>query len=308
MNIFNIVFLKILSSIFVVLLGYVAGKIRKIDKETITSLLFYFIAPIVIISILTKSRLKISDFSIVFITFLICSCLNIITFFLSKNIWNDNHKNILAFSAGTGNGTFVALPIATALFDTHTVSIYVLIALGVAIYEISVGYYVCALTKERKNFQENLFRIVKLPIFISFVLGSALSLVGFRIPEFLSEFTKNMQSCFSVLGMLLVGVSISEVKQFKLDWKFLLAIIFCKFVLFTSFFNLFVFFDKYIFKLYNKKYHDALQLISVTPISVSVVITSIIFNLYPEKASTALLFSLLVSLIYSPLVLKFLLF
>ncbi len=289
-------------------IGYFAGKFQKIDKETISSLLFYFIAPITISCILIQSNLKVKDFLVILVVFSFASCLSMLGFFLSSKFWKDNHRNILAFSAGTSNGSFIALPIANALFDSHTLGIYVLVILGIAIYEISVGYYICSLTQHKSTLKENFVRIVKLPIFLSFIFGASLSLCGIGMPAFLSDFSQSIQNSIAVLGMILVGVSVSEVKQFKLDFKFLAVILFFKFILFPAFFNIFVLLDKYIFKIFSKSYHYPFQLLSVTPISVSVVITSIIFNLYPEKTSTAILVSLLISLVYTPLTLQWLIF
>lgn len=305
MAIFYLVFFKVLSSLLSVCVGYGAGKISKVQKESIASLLFHFIAPIVFFAIPTSASLSISDLSVTLVTFILCSMLGFFAYYAYGKIWHDSHRNILALSAGSGNSGFVVLPIATALFDDQTLTIYALGIIGIDIYSASVGYFLCA-----RNFatvKESMMRVAKLPILNAFFFGCALSIIGFKLPDFLDEFILNMKGAYSILGMVMIGVAMSEVKEFSLDWKFTGAAFFSKFVLYPLIFNLFIFADTYVFHIFNVSYYNAMQLLTLAPLATSTIILASLYGFYPEKMATAVLLSLIFVLIYLPLMASFLL-
>ena len=235
---FSLVFFKVLSSLLSIGVGFGAGKLSKVQSDSIASLLFYLIAPIVFFAIPTGAKITINDFSIMIITYILCSLLGILTFFVYRKIWQDGHEKILALSAGTGNSGYVVLPIAASLFDDKTLSIYGLCIIGMDLYVASIGYCLCAQTLV--SGKESLIRIAKLPILNAFFIGCCFSLMGFQLPSFLNEFIKNMQVFYSVLGMLMIGVAISEIKILKLDIKFITAAFFSKFIVFPLVFNIFL--------------------------------------------------------------------
>nr|CAD7415397.1 unnamed protein product [Timema poppensis] len=56
----------------------------------------------------------------------------------------DNTRNILAFSSGSTSMGYFGLPIAMALFDEDSVSVYVVCYIGMALFENSLGFYIAA--------------------------------------------------------------------------------------------------------------------------------------------------------------------
>lgn len=299
MSIFNLVFFKVLSSLLSVLLGYLAGKFSNVQKDSIASLLFYFVAPIVFFAIPTSANLRFSDLGITAITTLICALLSFFSFWLYGMIWQDNHRNLLAMSAGTGNTGYVVLPIATALFDDHTLSLFAFGLMGVAINEASIGCYFCA--RSVSSARESALKVVKLPILNAFFAGCIFSFMGFHMPDFLEEFIRNMKGAFSILGMVLIGLALSQITEFKLDLKFTGAAFLSKFLFFPIAFNIFILLDKFILGWYDNNYYNALQLLSLAPMATNTIVMASLFKIYPEKMATTVLLSLLFVLVYLPL-------
>lgn len=299
MVLFSLVFFKVLSALLSVVVGFFAGRTSNINKDSVASLLFYFIAPIVFFSIPTSASLKIDDLTITMISFLICSALGLASFWFYGKIWQDGHRNLLALSSGTGNSGYVVLPIATSIFDEKTLSIYALAIIGVSIYEASLGYYFCA--RSVSSIRESVIRVARLPILNAFFFGCAMSLAGFRLPDFLGDFVVSIKATFSVLGMIMVGLGISSIREFKVDIKFTAAAFFSKFVVLPLAFNIFIVMDKYIFGWYDSNYYDALQLLSVAPLATNIIVISSLYKIYPEKAAAAVLLSLIFVLFYMPL-------
>lgn len=299
MAIFSIVFLKIVSVLLSVIIGFLAGRWSKVDRDSIASLLFYFISPIVFFSIPCSTTLSFSSLSIALVTFLISTGLCCFAYKLFSTYWQDDTRNILAMSAGTGNSGYFMLPIAAALFDDYTLSIYMMAAIGVSLYESSVGYYICA--KSITSTKESIIKVLKLPMLNAFALGCILSFSGITLPDFLDDFTYNMRSCFSILGMIMIGLGLSTVRKFEVDTQFTCAAFISKFLFFPAAVNIFILFDRYLLHWYDDNYYDALQLLSVAPMAANTIVIASIWKFNAEKVATTVLLSLMFALFYIPL-------
>lgn len=298
MAIFYLVFFKVLSSLLSVFLGFLAGRISKIDKDSISSLLFYFIAPVVFFAIPTSAELSISAMFISLLMFSLSFISGVFHYWLYGKLWQDSHRNILALSAGTGNCAYVVFPIATAIFDDHTLSLFVLGLIGIVIYEASVGCYFCA--RSMTTFKQSILKVAKLPILNAFFLGCIMSLMGFHLPDFFDEFVKNMKGAFAILGMVVIGVALSEVNKFTIDFKFIGAAFFSKFVFYPLLVNIVILIDSFTTKYLDTNYQNAIQLLSIAPMATNTIVLSSLYKIYPHKVATSVLISFFFVLIYMP--------
>jgi len=299
MAIFSLVFFKVFSSLLSVLIGFLSGKFSNVEKDSITSLLFYFVAPIVFFAIPTSANLTFSSLGITLVTFLLATTLGFFSYWLYGKIWQDSHRNILALSAGTGNSGYVVLPIATTLFDDYTLSIYALGLIGIAIYEASVGCYFCA--RSISTFKESVLKVILLPILNAFFFGCILSLAGFQLPNVFDEFVSNMKGAFSILGMVTIGLALSKIKEFELDLKFTGAAFASKFLFYPILFNLFILLDRFVLGWYDANYYNALQMLSIAPMATNTIVLASLYKIHPEKVAAAVLLSLIFVLLYMPI-------
>jgi hypothetical protein len=298
MLIFNLVFFKVLSSLLSVVIGFLAGKFSNVEKDSIASLLFYFIAPIVFFAIPTSAKLTIEALGITLLTFILASMLGLFSYWLYGKVWHDSHRNILALSAGTGNNGYVVLPIATALFDDYTLSVFAFGIIGVSIYEVSIGSYFCA--RSIHSFKQSVMKIVRLPILNAFILGCIMSLSGFHLPDVFDDFVNNMKGAFSILGMVTIGLALSAIKEFKIDLKFTLAAFASKFLFYPLMFNAFILLDRFVLGWYDINYYNALQILSFAPMATNTIVLASLYKIHPEKMAAAVLLSLIFVLIYMP--------
>jgi len=299
MAIFSLVFFKVFSSLLSVLIGFLSGKFSNVEKDSITSLLFYFVAPIVFFAIPTSANLTFSSLGITLVTFLLATTLGFFSYWLYGKIWQDSHRNILALSAGTGNSGYVVLPIATTLFDDYTLSIYALGLIGIAIYEASVGCYFCA--RSISTVKESVLKVIRLPILNAFFFGCILSLAGFQLPNVFDEFVSNMKGAFSILGMVTIGLALSKIKEFELDLKFTGAAFASKFLFYPILFNLFILLDRFVLGWYDANYYNALQMLSIAPMATNTIVLASLYKIHPEKVAAAVLLSLIFVLLYMPI-------
>ena len=128
-----------------------------------------------------------------------------------------------------------------------------------------------------------------------------MSLAGFQLPNFLDEFTNNMKSVFSILGMVTIGLALSQIKEFKLDLKFTGAAFASKFLFYPILFNIFILFDRFILGWYDASYYNAFQMLCFAPLATNTIVLSSLYKIYPEKMATAVLLSLIFVLIYMPI-------
>lgn len=298
MIVFSIVFFKIVSILLNVIIGFLAGRWTKVERDSIAALLFYFISPIVFFSIPASTTMTLSALSVTLTAFIIATLLCIFSYHFFGLYYKDNTRNILAMSAGTGNTGYFMLPIASTLFDDHTLSIYMMATIGVTIFESTIGYYICA--KSISSTTDSIKQVLKLPLLNAFVLGCLCSYVGITIPDFLDDFTYNMRSAFSILGMVMIGLGLSSLPKFEIDWKFTASAFASKFLFYPIGINVFILLDKYILKLYDENCYDALQLLSTAPVAANTIVIASLWKFNPERVAATVLMSCLFVLIYMP--------
>lgn len=298
MAIFTIVFFKTISVLLSVVIGFLAGRYSKVERDSIASLLFYFISPIVFFAIPASTTLTLSALSVTVVVFFIATSLSIFSYYFFGRYWLDHTRNIIALSAGTANGGYFMLPIAATLFDDYVLSIYMMAVIGINIFESSVGFYICA--RSFANSSESILKVVKLPILNGFLLGCLFSFAGFTLPDFLDDFIYNMRGAFSILGMVMVGLALSALQKFEIDIKFTLATFMAKFLFYPLGINIFILLDKFVLGWYDENYYNALRLLSTAPMAANVIVIASLQKFYPEKVATTVFLSLLFGVVYIP--------
>ncbi len=298
MAIFTIVFFKTISVLLSVVIGFLAGRYSKVERDSIASLLFYFISTIVFFAIPASTTLTLSALSVTVVVFFIATSLSIFSYYFFGRYWLDHTRNIIALSAGTANGGYFMLPIAATLFDDYVLSIYMMAVIGINIFESSVGFYICA--RSFANSSESILKVVKLPILNGFLLGCLFSFAGFTLPDFLDDFIYNMRGAFSILGMVMVGLALSALQKFEIDIKFTLATFMAKFLFYPLGVNIFILLDKFVLGWYDENYYNALRLLSTAPMAANVIVIASLQKFYPEKVATTVFLSLLFGVVYIP--------
>ena len=305
MALFSFVFSNILGILLNVIVGYIAGKYGNVSKKSIATLLIYFVAPITFFPVASKVKIDLYSASIILVVLLIASFVSIISYYFFKKIYQDNTANLLAMSSGAANTSYFMLPLAIKLFDTYALGVYMTATIGIVVYIYTFGYYFCA--RSTYSIKESLVNMIKLPVISGFLLGCVFEVCGFTIPNFILDFSNNMRYVYSVLGMIMLGLAISNIKNFEINKKFTSLSFLAKFALYPLAVNCFVIIDKYFLGIYNTELHNVLQLIAMAPMSANVIALSTTLNLNSEKVATTVLLSTFFALFYVPIMATFLL-
>ncbi|WFW29477.1 MAG: AEC family transporter [Wolbachia endosymbiont of Menacanthus eurysternus] len=297
---FFILFFKVLPIYVTILIGYLSGKFLKIDRDTISQILFYIANPIVILYGISNTNVTIKVVSLPILIWFIGSTISLLVYYLSSFLFKDNTKNILAFSSGSTSMGYFGLPIAMTLFNESSVSVYVICYIGMVLFENSLGFYIAA--NGIYTARECMLRLFKLPSSYAMIIGFSLRICNIQIPIFLMDTMVNVRSTFITLGMMLLGISIAQITNFKIDWKLALATIIAKYIFWPIFVLGIVLIDKYITNIYDESIYKALILLAIIPVSGSSVILANILNYQPDRATLLLFISTAVGLFYVPLV------
>ena len=290
--------LKLLPLYINILLGYLAGKYLQAQRETVSKILFYIIQPLVILTSVLKTNLTPSILSLPILTFLISTSIALLFYNLSKRIWTDSTKNIMAFTAGSGNTGYFGLTLAIMLLSQQGEGIYVLSMFGFILYETTVGFYLCA--KGTHSKEEVFRRLLRLPQIYAFCLGILLNMSGVKIPSIFDDYVMSLKGTFAILGMMIIGLTLSFMKGFKLDKQFIGMTFLSKFVVWPLVVMFVILVDYFILGFYGKDEHQALILLSIVPLAVNTVVMATLLDVQPSKAASAVLLSTLFALFYTP--------
>lgn len=298
MAVFTLISLKLLSLYLNIALGFVAGRYLNVSRESIASLIFYILSPIIVFNAVIKTELSAGILLLPVATFLGSSLLCYLLYSIGKRLWSDSTKNILACSAGTGNTGYFGIPVALLLFDEQTVGVYIVAMLGITLYEVSVGFFITA--RGEHHLSEVLRKLCKLPAIYAFLIGLVINQLGLHPPAFFDDFVQNIRGAYVVIGMMVIGLGLSTLKSFKLDIPFVALALGAKHIAWPLLMGGFIALDRMMFHLYSDTIYKALFLLSIVPMAANTVVIATVLNAQPTKVAAAVVVSMTLALVLVP--------
>ncbi|MCY4472713.1 MAG: AEC family transporter [Kistimonas sp.] len=280
--------------IITTVIGWIAGRKLTIDSRGPSCLLIYVISPFVIFSSIAESPADFSFFRYTAAALVISSSLALISFLLAKLVWNDSKVHLFSFAGGTGNTGYFALPVVFSLFSPEIAAVAVFITLGVILYEFTVGYFITAMDKFDNK--ECLRKVLSLPVIPAAIIGLLVKYMGLELPAQLQSFFNSFKGAYSVLGMMVIGITLSQFSALKFDWKFSFFCIGWKQLIVPLFGTLLI--------SQLGLTHDiclVASLMLATPMAANVVILANQLDVHPEIAASTVMLSTLLAIISVPL-------
>ncbi len=291
--------LQISPLYLLVVLGFVAGKYCKVDRKSIASLLFYTIIPVIFFEFAIKTKYKSSDLLLPFIFYGFSFIQSFSYYFLSKRIWkHDSRPNIIGFSAGTGNTGYFGLPIVLLLFDEQVVGVYMLMNIGLSIYDYTLGAYLMA--KSKYTSRQALIQVSRLPMLYAFAAGLICNNFDVQVPSFFNQLFASIRGSYIALGMMMIGLGLSTVQKFHINWKFLSVLLSARFISAPLLLLIMVYIDQNYTHLYSDQIHLAMLIIGFVPPAANTVVFATIHNCHPEDTATAVLIGTVLAMFYLP--------
>jgi predicted permease len=293
---------KLLPLYLFIVAGYLLGVFLHLKRRPVALLLLYILSPLVIFEGSWTAPLSRGTLALPLLFLVICSVLCVFFYWVSGCIWRrgDTMRNLAAFASANGNTGYFGIPVALALFPPERLGIVVLSSLGFVLYECSTGFFVLA----RGNFtlRESVRKILALPLMYAFVLGIVVNASHVPVPELVGVVFRNVRSIYSVLGMLLIGVSLAGERLSAIDAKLLTFTTVAKLVIWPTLMLLLIALDQYVFHVFGKDVHDVMLLMGIVPLAVNTVVYSSVLKVHPEKAAVAVMVSTVLALFFIPAV------
>jgi malate permease and related proteins len=305
MPIFLALLIKVIPLYANLALGFVAGKWLHVQRESIATLMIYMIAPIVFFGGITKMELSPALLTVPLLGYMLSVIIGVATYQVARRLYHDSRPNIMAAASGTGNNGYFGLPIAMMLFDTQAVGVYLLLVIGITIYESTVGFYITA--KGQHSPADSLRKTLRLPAVYALLAGACVSLSGLAMPAVFYDFLRYFEGAYTVLGMMIIGLGLSGMHRLEIDWGFTTILFVARFVAWPVLALGAVWLDTRYFNLYSDAVRQAVLLISIMPLAANSVAIASLLRCEPEKTASAVLLSTIFAAIYVPVMVALLL-
>lgn len=300
--VFNII-AKLIPLYLNILLGYIAGRRLEVKSDMIARLMFFIINPLVIFNGIATTTIDGNILTLPIVIFVVSCLISLIFYRLSRSIWQDPSKNLVAFSAGSGNTGYFGLSLALMVLSDQVEGIYIMAMMGVTLYENTLGYYISA--KGSHTSVECLKKLVKLPTTYALILGLLVNYFALTLPEPFHEFMSHVKGAYTLLGMMLIGLSIASFSWFKLDFKFIGLTFVAKFLVWPLFILTLIAIDVAYLEIYSREIHEAIIMLSIVPLAANTIVMASLMGYHSEKAASAVVLSFLFALFYVPLMTSF---
>jgi predicted permease len=271
--------ITVLGIYIFIVIGFFAKKIfKEIDGKTLVILSTYFLQPFLtlwgIMLVPINFDLILSPLVYLLAVFIAL----IFTFLFSLSLKDKKEKIITTLTPLIGNTGNLGIPLSYALFGDIGASIATMINLANIFFIYSFGIFFFASGKY--SFKAAFKKIVKIPVLWFGIIALIINLSGI---EFNKDILKILQmGAFAsiVMQLLIFGIYVAEIQIREVGFKVAFITTVNKFVVFpiVSFFVL---------KLFNLKplFFKAVMLEILTPLAVTNVNLSALFDLYPRKVA-----------------------
>lgn len=291
-------FLKLIPLYVTVALGWVSGRYLEASGKHIAGIMLYIVTPSVVFSGVMAAPLSPEVVLLPFLVFAISSVLGIVQLKLARRVVTDGSASIIPLCVGSGNTGYFGVPVALLLFGEEGLGLYIVCMLGTTLFENSVGFYLAA--RGRYELKEALWRVLKLPSVYAFLAAVVLNLSGYRIPDIFIPLFDNLRGAYSVLGMMIIGMSITTFRGLAGNIRFTGLAFVGKFVVWPLVAILFWWVDANILGIYDTAVHHAMFLISITPIAANTVVIATLLDTSPRQAAGTVLLTTLFALAFIP--------
>ncbi len=304
MELFFTLLERIIPLLALIGLGFIAGRYLKVDRESIARLLIYLIAPVVFFSSLLNLNWR-AEYSFgPFLVFLVCSVVAIVFKGLTTAPFGKAEAGLIGFASGNANCGYFGVPIALSLYGEDAVGLLILLNMGFILFENTVGFYLLAQGKYGPR--EALKKLVKLPAIYALGLAVIGKMAGLKLSGTALDWSQFFRGAYSILGMMLIGLGLSQIRRFRLDLKLNSALFVGKFIAWPFAAWMLIQLDQRLgFGVIGPDVRPLLLLLSCCPLAANTVAFASFLNLEVERVSSAVLVSTVFAVFWIPTVLMF---
>lgn len=293
---------KLLSNVLplygFIIAGYFANRFFGLKSKVVSKILLYFLIPLVIFDNLVKAELTqlLIAAAIVFVLGLL---MNIPAWLTHKFVVKDLNKYLLSCSYSYFNIGWFGIPVVLALFGEEKMPLIISAYMGNVFYGDTIGYYLMSRSKDLPV-TESIKNVLKIPAVYASIAAIVANALGFEMPESLSPVMKGFSWTLSALGMVIIGIGLTQVKFKEVDYKKFSKLLGIRYVAAGVVMGLLVAAEAIIIGQLEADEQKLLLLIPAFPIAANLVVFASYLDTESENASLLVSLSSIISLILVP--------
>lgn len=279
--------------------GYIGGRWLEINLHSIARINIFLLIPFVTFGAIARMEF---DPAYLLLPTSLCAISVIITlgaYALAKRVWQgDARANLIGASAANGNTIYFGLPLILTFFGPEIVGVYLFMNMGPQLSNLTLAYFISA--RGQHPWQESLKKVAIFPALHASWLGIVVNLLGWEPPAIFNQYWEYGTGATVILGMMMIGVALGKISLLLPDMKLLRGLFTVKFLVWPALCYLLVLADQLVFNLFPLEIHQVVMIFAVMPLMGSLVAYAAEYDLYPERAASAVLLSILAMLIIIP--------
>lgn len=299
MHIFLTLFTNLIPLYILIALGWVAGRYFDVDRQSLGSLGIYIFMPIVAFGFVAKLEFQPEYALLPIIVFALFSIITLAAYWVGQKIYPDNRANLAAMCAGAANTGYFGLPLILLIFDPQWIAVYIFAMMGGTIYEATVMYYIA--NRGKFDARQSLMKLLKFPTIYTIVAALFWNASGFELPEQFNTYWTYTKGAYVLIGMMIIGVSLSKAKKLIIAPRFISLVFAGKFIVWPLAAFAVVWLDERVFGLFGNEIHNLLMIMAIVPPAANVAAFAAQLDMRPEKAATTILLGTVFALFYIPL-------
>lgn len=294
----SLLFARLLPLTLLIAFGFIAGRWQGLESRHLAGPMIYLLTPVVIF----KAGLGVPRSALLLglplMVWCLCAVVSLSFYQLGRRWLQDSRANILAMGVVCSNTGYLGIPLALLLLGEAHLGIYVVVMLGVTLYENTLAFYLAAAGRHPPR--QALQMVLRLPALYAFAAGVAAQSLGWSIPSIWMPVVDAVQGAYVVLGMMMIGLGIARFRLESVSPLFLGLLLAGKFVAWPALALLVVTVDAHWQGWLDAPARSALLLVSLLPISVSTQVFASLLNLHAQRVATAVLISTVLALLILP--------
>ncbi|MBU0627763.1 MAG: AEC family transporter [Nanoarchaeota archaeon] len=201
---FNPILQTVTPVFLIILVGFIIGKLKKLNINPLTDLVVYIAGPCLIFSAISRSDINLTDFTAIFtIAIAVILILALILFIILK--LSRSKKLGLYLPISVGNTGYLGYPIALFAFGTAGLSRAVVYDMAGSLMLFSLGIYI--LTNK-----QGIKEVLKVPLVYSVIIGLLFSLLKLPVPDAIFKPIEMVGAITIPLALLLLGYKLTTIK------------------------------------------------------------------------------------------------
>lgn len=200
-----------------ILVGYAASRWGGLKSKPISKILLYALIPLVIFDNILKAEL--TQLAVAAgIIFLLAVLMNGPALLAQRFAKDQLNPDLLKVSFSYFNIGWFGIPVVMALFGEEKLPLVISAYMGNVLYGDTVGYYLVSRSKDLPV-SDSVKNIFKIPAIYAFVAAIIANVAGVELPKEIEPVAKGAGWVLSALGMLIIGVTLTEIDFKKLDYR-----------------------------------------------------------------------------------------